>query len=121
MLELFHNGKRKKFFDLWSDQLPKTVKDTDSVAQKLEFYLNIYFAIYPIKFGKGQVSQTSLTPTGHNKSTHLLCQQTFYLLDYVTTLSTTALETDCTKDFAFIWETKPNVCDVNSFGWYKCL
>jgi len=57
MLELFHNGKRKKFFELWNEHLPPTVKDTDSVAQKIAFYLNIYFAIYPIKFGKGQVCE----------------------------------------------------------------
>ena len=55
-MEAFHNGKRKKCFDLWQASLPKSLRDTDSVAQKLEFYLNIYFAIYPLKFGKGQVS-----------------------------------------------------------------
>lgn len=55
LLVLFHNGKRKTFFDLWKESLPKTVHDNDSVAQKIEFYLNIYFAIYPLKFGKGQV------------------------------------------------------------------
>lgn len=54
-MELFHNGKRKKFFDVWSSSLPKTIRDNDSVAQKIEFYLNIYFAIYPLKFAKGQV------------------------------------------------------------------
>ena len=54
-MEAFHNGKAKKCFDLWHENLPKTLRDTDSVAQKLEFYLNIYFAIYPLKFGKGQV------------------------------------------------------------------
>ena len=55
IMEAFHNGKAKKCFDLWHSNLSKTLRDTDSVAQKLEFYLNIYFAIYPLKFGKGQV------------------------------------------------------------------
>ncbi|XP_052213977.1 lisH domain-containing protein ARMC9-like isoform X2 [Dreissena polymorpha] len=54
MLEAFHNGKRQKFFDLWSKTLPRPLLDSDSVAQKIEFYLNIYFAVYPIKFAKGQ-------------------------------------------------------------------
>lgn len=54
LMELFHNGKRKKFFEVWSASLPKSVRDNDSVAQKIEFYLNIYFAIYPLKFAKGQ-------------------------------------------------------------------
>jgi len=55
LLELFHNGKRKKFFDVWIENLTKGVRENDSVAQKLEFYLNIYFAVYPMKFAKGQV------------------------------------------------------------------
>lgn len=54
IMEAFHNGKGKKCFDLWQANLPKSLRDTDQVAQKLEFYLNIYFAIYPLKFGKGQ-------------------------------------------------------------------
>ena len=72
ILELFHNGKRKKYFDLWNNSLPKALRDSDSVSQKLEFYLNIYFAVYPIKFGKGQVSWqrfryiVSNANSGHN-------------------------------------------------------
>ncbi|XP_053379152.1 lisH domain-containing protein ARMC9-like isoform X2 [Mercenaria mercenaria] len=54
LMELFHNGKRKRFFDVWNSSLPKSLRDNDSVAQKLEFYLNIYFAIYPLKFAKAQ-------------------------------------------------------------------
>ncbi|KAK3586337.1 hypothetical protein CHS0354_019997 [Potamilus streckersoni] len=54
MMQLFHKGKRKVFFNMWEENLPITLRDGDSVAQKLEFYLNIYFAIYPIKFAKGQ-------------------------------------------------------------------
>ncbi|KAK7477929.1 hypothetical protein BaRGS_00030838 [Batillaria attramentaria] len=30
------------------------VQDSDSVAQKLEFYLNIYFAVYPVKYNQPQ-------------------------------------------------------------------
>lgn len=54
MLEFFHEGKGDLFFKLWHDYLPSTVQDTDSVAQKLEFYLNIYFAIYPVRYNQPQ-------------------------------------------------------------------
>jgi hypothetical protein len=36
--------------------LAASVKDNDPVSKKLEFYVNIYFAVYPIKFARGQVS-----------------------------------------------------------------
>ncbi|XP_059167158.1 lisH domain-containing protein ARMC9-like [Physella acuta] len=54
MLEFFHEGKGDLFFKLWRDYLPSNVKNEDSVSKKLEFYLNIYFAIYPIKYGQPQ-------------------------------------------------------------------
>ncbi|CAL1530183.1 unnamed protein product [Lymnaea stagnalis] len=54
MLEFYHEGKGDLFFKLWREYLPPTVKDEDSVSQKLEFYLNIYFAIYPIKYSQPQ-------------------------------------------------------------------
>ncbi|KAL5017753.1 hypothetical protein ScPMuIL_005164 [Solemya velum] len=54
LMKRFHEGKRNKYFTLWNESLPVTVRDGDSVSQKLEFYLNIYFAVYPIRFAKGQ-------------------------------------------------------------------
>ncbi|OWF46707.1 LisH domain-containing protein ARMC9 [Mizuhopecten yessoensis] len=54
LMQQFHKGKRDRCFKLWNEHLPPNVRDSDAVAKKLEFYLNIYFAIYPIKFGRGQ-------------------------------------------------------------------
>ncbi|PVD35296.1 hypothetical protein C0Q70_02256 [Pomacea canaliculata] len=54
MMEFFHEGRSDFFFNLWQDHLPQALRDTDSVAQKLEFYLNIYFAAYPIKYNQPQ-------------------------------------------------------------------
>lgn len=54
LMQNFHKGKRDRFLKLWSDNLAPSVKDNDPVAKKLEFYVNIYFAIYPIKFARGQ-------------------------------------------------------------------
>ncbi|RUS90213.1 hypothetical protein EGW08_001994 [Elysia chlorotica] len=56
IMEFYHEGKGDLFFKLWNDYLPPNVKDEDSVAQKLEFYLNIYFAVYPIRYNQPPVS-----------------------------------------------------------------
>jgi len=55
LMQNFHKGKRDRFLKLWSDNLAASVKDNDPVSKKLEFYVNIYFAVYPIKFARGQV------------------------------------------------------------------
>jgi hypothetical protein len=55
-MQNFHKSKRDRFLKLWSDNLAASVKDNDPVSKKLEFYVNIYFAVYPIKFARGQVS-----------------------------------------------------------------
>ena len=52
MLQLFDTGKRREMLDLWVQYVPEKIRNEDSVAQKLEFYLHIYFAIYPLKFGE---------------------------------------------------------------------
>ncbi|KAK3104927.1 hypothetical protein FSP39_013356 [Pinctada imbricata] len=54
MMQQFHKGKRERFFKYWSDSLSPSVRDTDAVCKKLEFYVNIYFAVYPVKFARGQ-------------------------------------------------------------------
>ncbi|XP_038076585.1 lisH domain-containing protein ARMC9-like [Patiria miniata] len=50
LLSLFKVGSRKEFFHLWDENIPESVKSNDPVCKKLEFYLSIYFAIYPIKY-----------------------------------------------------------------------
>ena len=47
---MFKVGSRKEFFLLWDSNIPESVKSNDPVCKKLEFYLSIYFAIYPIKY-----------------------------------------------------------------------
>ncbi|TKS74409.1 LisH domain-containing protein ARMC9 [Collichthys lucidus] len=45
----FDDGDHKVFFELWTDNIPSEVKDTDTEAQALEFYLHIHFTIYPLR------------------------------------------------------------------------
>ncbi|XP_063965365.1 lisH domain-containing protein ARMC9-like isoform X3 [Lytechinus pictus] len=50
LLALFKTGARYEFFAIWDDNIPEQVRSNDPVCKKLEFYLNIYFAIFPIKY-----------------------------------------------------------------------
>ncbi|KAJ8277188.1 hypothetical protein GJAV_G00072370 [Gymnothorax javanicus] len=53
LLSSFEDGDGKVFFELWSGNIPADIRDFDPAAQKLEFYLHIHFAIYPLKYTAG--------------------------------------------------------------------
>ncbi|XP_028259331.1 lisH domain-containing protein ARMC9-like isoform X2 [Parambassis ranga] len=48
-LSSFDDGDHKVFFELWTENIPSEVKDTDAEAQSLEFYLHVHFTIYPLR------------------------------------------------------------------------
>lgn len=48
MIKSFERGERAEVFKLWENFVPPLVRRSDRDAQKLEFYLNIYFAIFPL-------------------------------------------------------------------------
>ncbi|XP_070688410.1 lisH domain-containing protein ARMC9 [Pempheris klunzingeri] len=54
LLSSFDDGDHKVFFELWADNIPSEVKDTDAEAQSLEFYLHIHFTIYPLRKHPGR-------------------------------------------------------------------
>lgn len=54
LLSLFDDGEMKVFFNLWTENVPAHVRDSDPAVQKLEFYLHIHFAIYPLKNSVGK-------------------------------------------------------------------
>lgn len=54
LVAAFDNGDQKVFFDLWEEHVPSSIRDRDSLAQKLEFYLHIHFAIYLLKYSVGR-------------------------------------------------------------------
>ena len=60
LLQLFHEGKRHEFLVLWNQTVPDAVRTEEAAAQKLEFYLNIYFAIYPLKYDKEVTTKTTM-------------------------------------------------------------
>ncbi|XP_014906096.1 lisH domain-containing protein ARMC9 isoform X1 [Poecilia latipinna] len=49
LLSSFDDGDHKVFFDLWAENIPSAVKDSDDEAQNLEFYLRIHFTVYPLR------------------------------------------------------------------------
>lgn len=54
MLNSFDLGKREHFFVSWNRFAPLALRANDLKCQKLEFYLHIYFAIYPSLPDTGQ-------------------------------------------------------------------
>lgn len=60
LVAAFDSGDQKLFFDLWEGHIPSSIRDTDSLAQKLEFYLHIHFAIYLLKYSGGRPDRQEL-------------------------------------------------------------
>ncbi|XP_035161922.1 lisH domain-containing protein ARMC9 isoform X2 [Callithrix jacchus] len=60
LVTAFDNGDQKVFFDLWEEHIPSFIRDGDSFAQKLEFYLHIHFAIYLLKHSVGRPDKEEL-------------------------------------------------------------
>lgn len=54
MLAAFEDGDQKVFFQLWEEHVLSSVRDSDPVAQNLEFYLHIYFATFLLKQTMGK-------------------------------------------------------------------
>lgn len=50
MLQAFSVGNRRNFFTLWKEHIETNVPEEDLIAKKLEFYVHIYFAIFPLKY-----------------------------------------------------------------------
>ncbi|XP_074859915.1 lisH domain-containing protein ARMC9 isoform X2 [Carettochelys insculpta] len=54
LLTAFEDGDQKVFFELWEEHISSSLRDNESLAQKLEFYLHIHFAIYLLKHSGGK-------------------------------------------------------------------
>ncbi|GLI60240.1 hypothetical protein VaNZ11_002329 [Volvox africanus] len=48
MMRKFDEGRRDDFFTLWQQYVPASMLGLDFATQKMEFYLQVYFAIYPV-------------------------------------------------------------------------
>ncbi|XP_039622179.1 lisH domain-containing protein ARMC9 isoform X2 [Polypterus senegalus] len=59
-LTSFEDGDEKVFFNLWEEHIPEHIRDKDAQSQKLEFYLHIHFAIFPLKTTLGALDRSDL-------------------------------------------------------------
>ncbi|KAL4630739.1 lisH domain-containing protein ARMC9 isoform X2 [Arapaima gigas] len=53
-LRSFEDGDAKVFFELWTEHIPSHIRNFAPDAQKLEMYLQIHFAIFPLKHSFGR-------------------------------------------------------------------
>ncbi|XP_033006772.1 lisH domain-containing protein ARMC9 isoform X7 [Lacerta agilis] len=60
LLTSFTDGDQDVFFELWEENIPSSIRDNEAVAQKLEFYLHIHFAIYLLKHSVGKPNKAAL-------------------------------------------------------------
>ncbi|ELK17120.1 LisH domain-containing protein ARMC9 [Pteropus alecto] len=54
LIAAFDSGDQKAFFASWEEHVPSSLRDGDTLARKLEFYLHIHFAIYLLKHSVGR-------------------------------------------------------------------
>lgn len=45
----FDAGQYDTFWKLWEDHVPRDIRTKDYTCQRLEFYIQIHFAVYPIR------------------------------------------------------------------------
>ncbi|XP_075717953.1 lisH domain-containing protein ARMC9 isoform X1 [Rhinoderma darwinii] len=93
LLTAFEDGDRKTFFEKWNEHVPLETRSNDPLAQKLEFYLHIHFAIFPLKHNLGRIDRADLEQRISHFKTYLetsgaaLSQTTeflpFYALPFV--------------------------------------
>jgi hypothetical protein len=48
LVEAFDEGKRELFFGIWKKYVPMGLRMNDEITIKLEFFLHIYFAVFPM-------------------------------------------------------------------------
>ncbi|XP_053566281.1 lisH domain-containing protein ARMC9 isoform X2 [Bombina bombina] len=57
LISAFDDGDGTVFFGLWEEHIPSETRNGDPMAQKLEFYLHIHFAIFPLKQNIGRIDR----------------------------------------------------------------
>ncbi|XP_062987840.1 lisH domain-containing protein ARMC9 [Elgaria multicarinata webbii] len=70
LLMSFTDGDQDVFFELWEEHIPSSIRDNEAVAQKLEFYLHIHFAIFLLKHTVGKPNKATLNE-------RILCFKTY--------------------------------------------
>ena len=56
LLKFFNYGRKNEFFKSWKRIIPNHIRMREPPLQKLEFYLQVYFAIYPLLYRDGEIN-----------------------------------------------------------------
>ena len=56
LLKFFNYGRKNEFFKSWKRIIPNHIRLREPPLQKLEFYLQVYFAIYPLLYRDGEIN-----------------------------------------------------------------
>ena len=56
LIKFFSLGRKNDFFKNWKRIIPNHIRLREPPLQKLEFYLQVYFAIYPLLFREGEIN-----------------------------------------------------------------
>jgi len=56
LLKFFGLGKKNEFFKSWKRIIPNHIRLREPPLQKLEFYIHIYFAIYPLLYRDSEIN-----------------------------------------------------------------
>lgn len=140
MGQAFNTGKREHFFSLWQRTVPINLRSEDLTCQKLEFYLRIYFAVYPCFMAQGPPKQIDAhqrveldafrewldTSGAHLSKTSEFLQ--YYALPYVTNpMEHPTFRAVCSKKWAtdlrnklreFLQSSVPRNSTPQLFHWY---
>ena len=105
MLRALDRGEREEVLKLWDNFVPPLVRRSDKNAQKLEFYLNIFFAIFPLH-------PTNPTPQPNNLGAAMRTFKTY--------LETDGAALAVTPEF-LAYYAMPHVTDISRHPSFKEL
>jgi len=60
----FDGGNHTGFWKLWEENVPAEIRNKDQTCQRLEFYIQIHFAVYPIRVRTTQTVSCRKTNVG---------------------------------------------------------
>lgn len=56
LMKFFNLGRKNEFFKIWKRIIPNHIRLREPPIQKLEFYIQVYFAIYPLLYRDSEVN-----------------------------------------------------------------
>jgi len=77
LVSCLESGAMEKFFQAWNRFLPTSVLLSDQICHKLEFYINVYFAIYSLQPARGGIGLKKQPQDGQGMRPEMHAFKTF--------------------------------------------